>query len=174
MDGEGIRTYTKRGKLIKQKKVKKPKGVGPRTIIKKVEVIPKNEIVEPPKRRGRPPNISIVLPPDESPKPKTEKWTILPKKLAGVEITPGFTASLASPGRSPKPGEGELLTSRTERLRTKLGDKFKEAIAKYKTKSKAEKREFLERMAGYKKSGITPEEVNQAKTVAQLDSIHVK
>ena len=77
MDGEGIRTYTKRGKLIKQKKVKKPKGVGPRTIITKVEVIPKNEIVEPPKRRGRP---MIPIPTDTANLPYREKTNLYMRK----------------------------------------------------------------------------------------------
>jgi hypothetical protein len=159
MDGEGIRTYTKRGKLIKQKKVKKPKGVGPRTIVTKVEVIPKNEIVEPPKRRGRPPKISIVLPPDEPPPP--------PKQKKG-------TYTRLTPGEDWRPGTFETLKEYNERQARRLGPGFKKAIDGFNALQKEFKRKRLVKLSKLSSSNITPEEVEKAISTEQMNKLYIQ
>jgi hypothetical protein len=60
---EGGKVFTKRGKLKKEKKPKKSKkkGVGPQTFIKTQEIeIPKNEVIEIPKPRGRPKSVATA------------------------------------------------------------------------------------------------------------------
>jgi hypothetical protein len=79
MDGVGIRTYTKQGKLIKKKQLKKKvkKGLGPRKIIQHPPLIdfnvPQNEVIEIPKRRGRPPKAKEEPPPPPLSKAKSLK-----------------------------------------------------------------------------------------------------
>jgi hypothetical protein len=70
---EGGKVFTKRGKLKKEKKPKKSKkkGVGPQTFVKKQEIeIPKNEIIEVPKPRGRPRKEPAFVPFVFNPPPK--------------------------------------------------------------------------------------------------------
>jgi hypothetical protein len=159
MEGGEVRTFTKRGKLKKQKKVKKPKGVGPQTFIKKIEVIPKNEIVEPPKKRGRPPKISIVLPPDEPPPP--------PKQKKG-------TYTRLTPGEDWRPGTFETLKEYNERQARRLGPGFKKAIDGFNALQKEFKRKQLVKLSKFSSSNITPEEVEKATSTEQMNKLYIQ
>jgi len=178
MKGEGTRVFTKRGKLKKEtkpkKEKKKPKGVGPRTIIKKEVIeIPKNEVIEVPKPRGRPRKepafVPFVFNPPPSPRAKI---IVEPDLFRGEPEAQKYTQR--KPGDPFKERQFEFLKDRTARLGKSLGDKFRDAIADFKALPKAEKKAKLKKMATFKTSYITPEEVDKAKTVSSLEALYLQ
>jgi hypothetical protein len=145
MEGGGTRVFTKQGKL---KKIKEPK-------VKKTKV-KKTKEKKPKRKEGLGPRKIIQHPPlTDLNVPQNEVFELPKKRGRPPKAEP--TKTQRKPGDPFQPNQFEYLKDRTSRLGQSLGDKFRDAIADFKSLSKAEKREKLEKLATYKTSYITPE-----------------